>query len=86
MEFEFDSTKSMSNLEKHGINFDDAKQLWRDPRVLIVRARQVTEPRWVAIGRVGANYWSAIFTYRSERIRIISVRSSRVKEIALYES
>ena len=86
MEFEFDSTKSMPNLEKHGIDFDDAKQLWRDPRILIVRARQVAEPRWVAIGRIGTKYWTAIFTYRNERIRIISVRCSRVKEIALYES
>ena len=86
MEFEFDPTKSMSNLAKHGIDFEDARRLWRDPRVLIVRARKVAEPRWVAIGRIGVNYWSAIFTYRGERIRIISVRSSREKEIALYES
>ena len=86
MEFEFDSTKSMSNLVKHGIDFDDARHLWRDPRVLIVKAREVAEPRWVAIGRIGAKYWSAIYTYRGERIQIISVRRSRVREIALYES
>ncbi len=84
--FEFDKKKSEANKPKHGIDFDDARQLWRDPRVLTVRARQVTEPRWVAIGRIGESYWSAIFTYRRERIRIISVRSSRAKEIALYES
>ena len=86
MEFEFDSDKSMSNLEKHGINFSDAKQLWRDPKVLIVKARQVTEPRWIAIACIDRKFWSAIFTYRGERIRIISVRRSRAREIALYES
>lgn len=86
MEFEFDSTKSMSNLIKHGMNFNDAKQLWRDPKVLIVRARDVNEPRWIAIAIVEQKHWSAIFTYRGERIRIISVRRSRTKEIALYES
>ena len=86
MEFEFDSVKSMSNLAKHGKDFDDAKQLWRDPKVLIVRARKVIEARWIAIARVDQKYWSAIFTYRGERIRIISVRRSRAKEIALYES
>ena len=86
MEFEFDSAKSMSNLAKHGIDFNDAKQLWRDPKVLIVRARQVVEPRWIAIAFLDRTYWSAIFTYRGERIRIISVRRSRTKEIALYES
>jgi uncharacterized DUF497 family protein len=86
MEFEFDSAKSMSNQVKHGMNFNDAKQLWRDPRVLIIRARNSIEPRWVAIACIDRKHWSAIFTYRGERIRIISVRRSRTKEISLYES
>ena len=86
MEFEFDSAKSMSNLVKHGISFNDAKQLWRDPKLLVIRTRQVTEPRWIAIARIEGKYWSAIFTFRGERVRIISVRRSRVKEVALYES
>ena len=86
MEFEFDSAKSMSNQVKHGMNFNDAKQLWRDPRVLIIRARHSIEPRWVATACIDQKHWSAIFTYRGERIRIISVRRSRTKEISFYES
>ena len=86
MEFEFDSVKSMSNLVKHGISFNDAKQLWRDPKLLIIRTSQVTEPRWIAIAGIKGKYWSGVFTYRDEKIRIISVRRSRVKEVALYES
>jgi len=86
MEFEFDSAKSMSNLVKHGISFNDAKQLWKDPKLLVIRTRQVTEPRWIAIARIEGKYWSAVFTFRGESIRIISVRRSRVKEVALYES
>ena len=86
MEFEFDPVKSMSNLAKHGIDFEDAKNLWRDPKVLIVKAKGIAEPRWIAMARVEQKYWSAVFTFRGERIRIISVRRSRTKEIALYES
>ena len=86
MEFEFDAVKSMSNLAKHGISFNDAKQLWRDPKALIIRAKQIAEPRWIAIARIDQQCWSAIFTYRGERIRIISVRRSRAREVALYES
>lgn len=86
MQFEFDAAKSMSNLVKHGINFNDAKQLWNDPKVLIIRARQVVEPRWIAIGCVERKHWSAVFTYRGERIRIISARRARTQEVALYES
>ena len=31
-------------------------------------------------------YWSGVITYRQTRIRIISVRRSRKKEILLYEN
>ena len=86
MEFEFDPAKSMSNLVKHGINFEDARKLWRDPKVLIVKAKGITEPRWIAIAPVEQKHWSAVFTFRGEKIRIIAVRRSRAKEIALYES
>ena len=86
MEFEFDPVKSMSNLEKHGIDFEDARKLWSDPKVLIVKAKEISEPRWIAVARLEQKHWSAIFTFRGERIRIISVRRSKMKEIALYES
>ena len=86
MEFEFDPAKSMSNLVKHGISFNDAKQMWKDPRVQIIKARQVAEPRWIAIACIESKHWSAVFTYRGERIRLISARRSKTKEIALYES
>jgi len=36
-------------------------------------------------GRIVAKHWSAVITYRSENIRIISVRRSRPEEVALYE-
>ena len=86
MEFEFDPAKSMANQRKHGISFSDARQLWRDPNVLVIRAKHVDEPRWMAIGLIRKKVWSAIFTRRNERIRIISVRRSRTEEVALYES
>ena len=85
MEFEFDSAKSMTNLVKHGISFNDAKQLWLDPKVLVIKASQIVEPRWIAIACIKTKHWTAVFTYRGERIRIISVRRSRMKEMALYE-
>ena len=86
MEFEFNSAKSMSNLVKHGISFNDVKQLWLDPKVLVIEAREVVEPRWIAIACIEGKHWSAVFTYRGERVRLISARRSRTKEIALYES
>ena len=85
MEFEYDSTKSASNREKHRIDFEDAKKLWNDPRLVQVEALTSDEKRYIVIGKIEDNYWSAIITYRDERTRIISVRRSRDNEIKLYE-
>ena len=85
MEFEFDQNKSEANRRKHGINFVEAQALWEDPERLQVPARTQGEPRYMLIGRIGSRHWSAIFTPRGDRIRIISVRRSRTKEIERYE-
>ena len=84
--FEYNMVKSEANLEKHGIDFDAAQKLWSDPNGVEVRAHSETEPRFIFIGQIRGKYWSAVFTYRGENIRLISVRRSRVKEIELYES
>lgn len=83
--FEYDSNKSQSNLEKHGISFDSAQALWDDPDLLEIPANTADEPRFVVIGRIEGKHWSGIITYREERIRIISVRRSRPEEVRLYE-
>ena len=84
--FEYDVTKSKANLEKHGIDFHAAQELWRDPNGVEIQVNSETEPRFIFIGQLRDKYWSAVFTYRGENIRLISVRRSRVKEIELYES
>lgn len=86
MDFEFDSQKSELNKTKHGMDFNDAQQLWEDPTRIIIPARTSDEPRYLLIGRISEKHWSAIFTLRAEAIRIISVRRSRAEEIELYES
>ncbi|MBI2908515.1 MAG: BrnT family toxin [Chloroflexi bacterium] len=86
MEFEFDPQKSESNNQKHGIDFREAQHLWDDPEFIEIPARVSDEPRFLIIGRISGKHWSAIVTYRAEKIRIISVRSSRREEIYVYES
>lgn len=51
--FEFDENKSLSNLEKHGIDFESAKKLWtaifttrgENIRIISVRRSRVSEQR-----------------------------------------
>ena len=86
MDFEFDPDKSAVNLKKHGIDFLEAQALWEDVDRLLVPARTQGEARYMLIGKIGQKHWSAIFTYRGEVIRIISVRRARKEEVDVYES
>ena len=86
VEFEFDETKSKANAAKHSIDFVAAQALWLDERLIEIPAKTVDEPRWLAIGTIEGRHYSVVITHRENRIRIISVRRSRAKEVALYES
>ena len=83
--FEFDEAKSAANKAKHGIDFIDAQALWDDPDLLEIPARTDDEPRYLMVGKIDRKLWSAVVTYRSDKIRIISVRRSRRQEVELYE-
>ncbi|NKQ36835.1 MAG: BrnT family toxin [Chloroflexi bacterium] len=84
--FEYDLAKSSANLKKHGIDFEQAQQLWDDSNLIEIPARTVDEPRFLVIGKISGKHWAGIITYRSDNIRIISVRRARKEEINLYES
>ncbi len=86
MLFVFDPAKSAANKAKHGINFEEAKQLWDNPLLLEAPARTIDEPRFIAIGVIGQKHWTAIYTYRQTAVRLISVRRARKEEVSHYES
>lgn len=85
MEFEFDKRKSASNQEKHGINFIEAQKLWEDEDRYIYPAVTLDEERFVMIAKLKGKLWSAIYTVRKNKTRLISVRRSRKEEEVLYE-
>jgi hypothetical protein len=74
----------------HGLEGDragqhEAQALWLDDMFIEVPARTQDEPRFVVIGMIAGQHWSAVITYRDEKIRLISVRRSRDEEVMLYE-
>jgi len=54
----------------------EARHPWR---------KDTSEKRYLVIGTINHEHWSAIITYRGGAIRIISVRKSTPSEIATYE-
>ena len=85
-DFEYDDEKSILNLEKHGIDFVAAQELWIDPELIEVQEKSEDEPRFLVIGLINNKHWSAVITHRDQTVRIISVRRSRKREVMLYES
>jgi len=83
--FEFNPEKSVANLAKHGIDFEDAQALWLDDGRIEISARSEFEARTAVVGLIGGKYWAAVVTMRDMVIRIISVRRARQNEVELYE-
>ena len=85
MDFEYDPAKSLSNKEKHGIDFEGAKELWKDEKALRFPAREGNEERFLIIGKIDEKNWTAVVTMRDGALRIVSVRRSRKNEIEAYD-
>lgn len=87
MKFEWDEKKNRLNIEKHGLDFIDAKKLFnnsiwefRDER------NNYGETRMVAFGYLKGRLLNLVYTIRKPNIiRIISFRKANTREEALYE-
>ena len=87
MKFEYDSNKSRINKEKHGIDFVEAQNLWKDENALIVPANTTDdELRYALISFFNKKCFVAIFTIRESIFRIISVRRCRKNEEKNYDN
>ena len=84
MKFEYDPAKSADNKAKHGIDFDEAQQLWKN-EVYEVPSSYEEEPRSLLIGHIEGRHWTAVITRRDGAIRIISCRRARKEEVAWYD-
>lgn len=84
--FEWDATKDLENVAKHGVSFYEAQAAFRDKHRVVVEdlAHSADEPRYYCIGRVDAGILTVRFTFRADAIRIIGAGFWR-KGKAIYE-
>jgi uncharacterized DUF497 family protein len=84
-EFEFDALKSLQNLRKHGIALADVTSWWDGSQHRVTQAKSVKgEIRRVLFTHFQSRLWPVFFTYRREKIRLISARPASRKERARY--
>jgi len=82
MEFEWDEKKNTSNQEKHGIDFNDAKEVFNDENIRITPDLRADygESRWKIIGKLYSSIITVIYTNRDNSVRIISARKASHNE------
>jgi uncharacterized DUF497 family protein len=85
MEIEWDNNKAASNLIKHKIDFEDAKNIFLDPnRLEREDKRDYNETRIQVIGIVNQVVLFIVYTKRNGRYRIISARRANKNEQRQY--
>jgi uncharacterized DUF497 family protein len=82
--FEWDENKDQKNLEKHGISFEDASDIFNDPDRLIFSQERQGEKRYLTIGKAYEAIISIIYTTRDLVYRIISARRASKEERRAY--
>jgi len=86
VELEWDFRKAVSNLRKHGIDFADAAMALYDPLALTVPDDSPSEERFVTIGMDAlGRLLVVVYTWRGERVRLISARKAMRSERRQYE-
>ena len=86
MEFEWDENKHRSNLEKHGIGFDEAIRIFNGPVQTTTDDREdYGEHREISIGEIeNLAIVVVVHTDREGITRIISARPAHKKERDMY--
>jgi len=86
VELEWDPDKAASNLKKHGIDFADAALVLHDDLALTISDVEEEEQRCVTLGMDAlGRLLVVVYTWRDERVRIISARRATGRERRRYE-
>lgn len=94
IDFDWDPAKAASNAAKHGVTFEAAITLFRDPLALsmVDRDSGVNEERWITLGETAAGQLLVVVhTWKDSDIdpdrtvvRIISARRPTAREARQY--
>lgn len=86
MGFEWDRRKAEINLRKHGVDFADAATIFDDEYAVTVPDTSSDEDRFAALGTDAmGRLLVVVYTWRGDRIRLISARQATRPERRDYE-
>lgn len=73
--FEWDENKARANLAKHRVSFETVTECFEGP-MLEREDPHSDEDRIIALGAIEGVVFNIVYTYRGNRIRIISARKA----------
>jgi len=88
LKFEWDPSKAVSNLSKHGVSFQEALTAFADPlaRIFDDEDHSIKEQREIIIGHSAKERLLVVcFTAQGESVRIFSARKATRRERKEYE-
>src|SRR3569623_128105 len=83
--FEWDEQKRAVNFAKHGIDFDNATEVFYGP-IILRQSDRNNEERWTALGYSEDRLILVVFVVRASVFRIISARRARKNEEREYRN
>lgn len=86
MEFEWDELKRQANIQKHSIDFVDAQAIFDGRFFVVLESKRGYETRFLTTGEIDGVFYTVIWTWRDEVIRIMSARRARDAEKRNYRS
>ena len=85
MEIIYDEFKNISNIKKHGVSFEDVKNLDWDSLIVMEDIRQnYDEQRFIGYAIKGNRLYCIVYTMRHDLMRVISFRKANKREVINY--
>ncbi len=85
---DWDDDKAKKNIKKHGLSFDEAQKVFKDPNAIEIfdgKNSTIDEERYIVIGRVNDKIVvNVVYTDRNGKRRIITARFAVKDEWRMY--
>ena len=85
MKYEWNDNKNQANLEKHGLDFQDAETIFSGKTISFEDDRHdYGESRFITLGELKNRVVVVVHTSRNLVVRIISIRKANEREKQIY--
>jgi len=86
MQYSYDKTKKVLNLKKHGLDFDDARQVIESGKTVTFEDNRFDygERRFITLGLLQAKLVVIVTSETDNEIRILSMRKAEKNDQAIY--